>query len=114
MKNPLEHLYDATGSAPSLDESSRYFPIPTESLEAANGTPYSVLQRRILPPLPKAGELTGHIVKSEERLDHIANEVSGDGRFFWQLADANPVLHPEELTEFTGRSIGVPSSPNLF
>ena len=113
MKTPLEHLYNSTPNTPSLDETSRYYPVPTETLYADDGTPYSVLQRRILPSLPRDGELAKRVI-ADERLDLLSSDVVGDGRLFWQLADLNPVLHPEELTETPGKTIGMRPFQSLF
>ncbi len=114
MKNPLEQYFAATAPQSTLAESSRYFTVKTVEIETAPGVTQRVLQRRILPPLPAEGVLADHVVKIGERLDLIAYEHLGDGRLYWQLADQNAVLHPEELIQYPGKSIGVPPSSSFF
>jgi hypothetical protein len=63
------------------------------------------LARRMVPPLGEAVTLSEHSVTQRERLDHLAAAYLGDPTQFWRIADANPSLVPEALTNETGATI---------
>jgi hypothetical protein len=46
-------------------------------------------------------------VKEGDRLDNIAASYIGDPQQFWQIADANEALKPEELTQNAGGEIRI-------
>ena len=63
------------------------------------------VERRFLPPAGASPTLIEHTVIQGERLDQITAKYLTDPTQFWQVADANQVLRPEELTEEIGRRI---------
>ena len=76
------------------------------------------LKRRFIPPAERFSVLQEHTITEGERSDNIADEYLGDPEQFWQLCDANNIMHPDELTETVGRKIritlpeGIPGSTN--
>jgi hypothetical protein len=89
---------------------SRYHGIETLRFTTPDGREIVYLKRRFLPPLGKFGVLAEYNVKQNERLDHITARYLGDPEQFWRVCDANPFLHPEELTGEIGYAITIPSS----
>lgn len=63
------------------------------------------LARRLVPPLDERVTLAEHLVRQGERLDHLAAIYLGDPIQFWRIADANPSLVPEELTDEPGATV---------
>lgn len=61
--------------------------------------PVRYLRRRFVPtPAAQAIPLAYHRVRRQDRLDLISQAYLGDPTAFWLIADANPVLDPDELT----------------
>ena len=87
---------------------SRYHDIETTKLVTADGQEIIYLKRRFVPDGATFADLTEHVVTEGERLDNITAQYVGDPTQFWQLADANNVLHPDELTAEIGRRIRIP------
>lgn len=52
----------------------------------------------------------GHLVRREERLDHIAHRYFRDPERFWRICDANRAMWPDDLTGHAGRTILIPPS----
>lgn len=99
--------------------SSRYHGLDTAVYTEADGTPTPYLRRRLLPrpdSLTDAGT-GGHVVRDGDRPDLVAARELGAADQWWQIADANPVLDPRELTATPGRVLritlpgGVPGAP---
>lgn len=96
--------------------SSRYRTVPITTLERAGASPIAYLLRRFVPRPERFALLREHRVRAGERLDTIAADELGDPEQFWQIADANGALAPEELTDEAGRRLritlpaGVPAS----
>ncbi|WP_308050732.1 LysM domain-containing protein [Streptomyces purpurogeneiscleroticus] len=66
-------------------------------------------KRRLLPPLSHdADETVPHTVSAGERADQLGQRYFGDSGQWWRVADANPVLAPDELTDEPGEQIAVP------
>jgi len=112
-------LLQQIGAKPSyFSLSSRYRNIPTRSIKGADGQSIVFVQRRFIPRPENFSLLQEHIVTEGERLDNIANQYLGDPERFWQICDANNVVHPDELTEKPGNKIritlpeGIPGSNN--
>jgi hypothetical protein len=82
--------------------SSRYYRVGTTSIEI-DATTIIYLKRRIIPPAESLLLLTEHQVKEGDRLDNISAAYIGDPEQFWQIADANNAIRPEELTQYPGR-----------
>lgn len=97
---------------------SRYYGINTVVMETENKEEIVYLRRRFVPQSERFSLLQEHTVTQGDRLDNITNQYLGDPEQFWQLCDANNVLHPEELTEKIGFKIritlpeGIPGNNN--
>jgi hypothetical protein len=98
-----------------FDTTSRYFTIPTATINVANADDDArevrYVKRRIIPPGESMTTLVEHTVTQGERLDNITARYLADPTQFWRLCDANNVLQPEELEE-TGRIVKV-ALPNI-
>ena len=85
-----------------LDPASRYFgtEVATTTVpDGAGGQREVRYLRRRFPPQPASLQtLTEHVVARGDRLDLIAARYLGDPTVFWRVCDANPVIHPEDLT----------------
>lgn len=89
-------------------QTSRYHTIETTRLVTADGREIIYLKRRFVPAGSTFADLTEHKYAEGERLDNITAQYVGDPTQFWQLADANDVLHPDELTTEIGWRIRIP------
>ncbi len=97
---------------------SRYYGVPTATLETGDGRQVVYLLRRFVPPPENFALLVEHAVTEGERVDNITAGYLGDPEQFWRLCDANGAIRPEELVETVGRRIritlpeGIPGTPN--
>ena len=101
------NLLDAVPQAPRYPRTSRYYGIPTATWTAPDGRQIPYLQRR---PLPQPDTLTvigTYTVVSSDRADLLAFRFLGDAGQWWQIADANPVLDPRDLTAVPGRQLRI-------
>jgi hypothetical protein len=93
-----------------FDQTSRYYNIEEAKLNVldADGNSRTVLykRRRFIPSANSMTTLVEHTFIQGDRLDNIAAKYIGDPTQFWQICDANGVLHPEEL-EAIGRAIKI-------
>jgi hypothetical protein len=112
---PYESALDAIPGAHPYPRSSRYHDAEIGVHTQPDGTEVRYTKRRLLPPLPGAGEPTGDTaetmpptVSEGERPDLLAQRYFGAPDQWWQIADANPVLDPHELTDEPGHVIDVP------
>ncbi|MFE9822856.1 hypothetical protein ACFYSH_11950 [Streptomyces sp. NPDC005791] len=106
---PYENALDAVPGAHPYPRSSRYHDAEIGVHRMADGTEVRYAKRRLLPPLSEAAhESAPHTVSSGDRPDLLAQRYVGDPGQWWQIADANPVLDPHELTEEAGRTIAIP------
>ncbi|MFS8203785.1 hypothetical protein ACLVWQ_34575 [Streptomyces sp. CWNU-52B] len=109
---PYENALDAIPGAHPYPRTSRYHDAEIGVHRQADGTEVRYAKRRLLPPLPDAGdsqdEGQDHTVSSGERPDLLGQRYFGDPAQWWQIADANPVLDPRELTDEAGQVIEVP------
>ncbi|MCD4790093.1 MAG: LysM peptidoglycan-binding domain-containing protein [Bacteroidales bacterium] len=117
--DPLQSILQQQGlSATAFPLTSRYYGIETVTMEKENGETIIFLSRRFVPQSDRFSLLQEHTVTQGDRLDNITNRYLGDPEQFWQLCDANNVLHPEELTESIGSKIritlpeGIPGNNN--
>lgn len=108
MKNPLQTLLQA-GNRPvnNFPVNSRYYGTGTRILEDQHGTTIIYLRRRFIPSAERLDVIQEHIVREGDRLDNIAAAYIGGPEQFWQIADANEAIKPEELTEKIGRRLGI-------
>jgi hypothetical protein len=104
---PYESALDAIPGAHPYPRSSRYHDAEIGVHTAADGTEHRYTKRRLLPPLG-AQETEEHVVGAGERPDLLGQRLFGDPGQWWQIADANPVLDPRELTDEPGRVVDVP------
>jgi hypothetical protein len=85
---------------------SRYAATERGEYELADGTKVPYLKRRFVPR--QAGNaLAEHSVAAGDRPDLLAARYFGDAEQYWRLADANAVLHPDELTEEVGARLTI-------
>jgi hypothetical protein len=97
---------------------SRYFGIPTAVHTTSDGRQLPYLRRRLLPDPASLTEIGVHVVRAGDRADQLAHQGFGDVEQWFRLADANPVLHPDELTATPGRRLrltlpaGIPAPPS--
>jgi hypothetical protein len=95
---------------------SRYYNLETAIFEEEDGRQIVYLRRRFLPDPGQFVLLLEHQVVDGERPDHLAAIHLNDPEQFWRLADANGVMHPDELTTEIGRHVritlpeGIPGS----
>ncbi|WP_405815215.1 hypothetical protein OG241_11905 [Streptomyces sp. NBC_01390] len=108
---PYENALDAIPGAHPYPRTSRYHDAEIGVHRQADGTEVRYVKRRLLPPLHD--DTHPHTVGAGERPDLLAQRYFGDPAQWWQIADANPVLDPRELTEEPGRVIGIPTLGGL-
>ncbi|MGW6545298.1 hypothetical protein ACWGBH_20925 [Streptomyces massasporeus] len=106
---PYESALDAIPGAHPYPRTSRYHDAEIGVHRQADGTEVRYTKRRLLPPLDDTGQdAAPHAVSAGERPDLLAQRYFGDPGQWWQIADANPVLDPRELTDEAGRVIDIP------
>ncbi len=86
---------------------SRYHGVELARLERPDGTAVIYLRRRFVPPPERFALVREHPVREGDRIDNLAGQYLGDPELFWQLADANNALHPDELTAELGRRLRI-------
>jgi hypothetical protein len=91
-------------------KTSRYYGLPTLTLNAPNGRAIAYLSRRFIPYGPPAIVLAEHSVTQGERLDRITALYLGDPEQFWRVCDVNNAMWPEKLTDDSaiGRRLSIP------
>lgn len=92
---------------------SRYYHINTITINGPDGLPIVYLKRRFVPPPEHYVSTQKHIVKQGERLDNITAQYLVDPEQFWQLADANGAMKPQELTVDTERILRIPQGGGI-
>ncbi|MFC4467194.1 hypothetical protein ACFPH6_22155 [Streptomyces xiangluensis] len=108
---PYESALDAIPGAHPYPRSSRYHDAEIGIHRQPDGTEVRYTKRRLLPPLQELQEeddAQTHTVSAGERPDLLAQRYFGDPGQWWQIADANPVLDPRELTDEAGKEIDIP------
>lgn len=109
--DPVQALIDA-GAIPSspFGPNSRYAGVPLGRHvrdKSDPGVPYVL--RRFAPRLDETTTALVRIVQAGERPDLMAAQVFGDPELYWQIADANAVTDPFELTDTLGARIRIPA-----
>ena len=93
-----------------FEADSRYADLANATLEVigTDGVPRTVVykRRRFIPLTDTLTTVMEHTFVQGDRLDNITAHYLGDPTHFWQLCDANGVLHPRELAEI-GRIINI-------
>ena len=87
-----------------LFKGSRYQNVGTYTAADAQGQVVTALRIRFLPDTP-AGFV--HVFSADQRLDLIAAQYYLNPEKFWQIADANSVMDPEDLL-VPGRQLLIP------
>jgi len=91
----------------SFPANSRYAATETAVHTLPDGKQVVYLRRRFVPSPANFALLQEHVVVEGERLDVLTARYIGDPEQFWRICDANPVLHPEELTAAAGAVIRI-------
>lgn len=109
--DPIQALVDSA-KLPShnFPMTSRYYPVPTAKMDGPDGEPIIYLRRRFVPPPEHYSSQQMHRVTDGERLDNITALYLVDPEQFWQVADANGAMQPQELTEQAGNIVRIPSA----
>ncbi|MEZ0112591.1 nucleoid-associated protein YgaU [Catenulispora sp. EB89] len=97
----------AAATPSSYPRTSRYYAVPTAVYTTADGTQIPYLTRRFLPDPGTLTAVDSYQVKAGDRVDQIAYRYLGDPTQWWQLADANPELDPQELTATPGATLEI-------
>lgn len=109
MTNSLEALLQQIGlKTSSFPPTSRYYGIGQAVIETPTGNSIVYLHRRIIPLAVHADTANEYTVLEGDRLDNIAAGFIGDAEQFWQIADYNNAIKPEELTDEPGEKIFMP------
>src|SRR5262245_64632886 len=99
----IESYDSALGAIPGAHpypRTSRYHDAEIGVHRQPDGTEVRYTKRRLLPPLEQGDDNTQpHTVAAGDRPDLLAQRYFGDPSQWWQIADANPVLDPNELTD---------------
>jgi hypothetical protein len=85
--------------AASFPDASRYTGTDVATLTDADGRVTAYLRRRFLPQPERFALLQTHTVVQGERLDNLTATYLGDPEQFWQVADANRAMRPDDLME---------------
>lgn len=85
---------------------SRYYGIATATVQL-EGRPVSYLRRRFLPQPEDLAVRNLHVVGPEERLDRLAAAEYDDAEQYFQVADANRAMRPDDVME-PGRRLRIP------
>ncbi|MFD7438885.1 hypothetical protein [Streptomyces sp. NPDC059861] len=105
---PYENAFDSIPGAHPYPRTSRYHDAETGVHRRPDGTEVRYTKRRLLPPLDGDQATREHTVAAGDRPDLLAQRYFGDPAQWWQIADANPVLDPRELTDEAGRVVDIP------
>ncbi len=108
MTDPFQNILQS-GNPPlnAFPETSRYHRIPTATTVDSESKTIVYIKRRIIPFADKLSVINIHQVKEGDRLDNIAANHIGAPEQFWQIADANKAIKPEELTDTLGRELRI-------
>ncbi len=107
-------LLQANQRTNSFPPSSRYQATETILFNRIDGQQIIHLKRRFVPQQQTFTSIQEHIVQQGERLDNITHQYLGDPELFWQLCDANNVMHPLQLTKETGNIIRISYSSEII
>lgn len=91
-----------------FDLQSRYANLETRELETAEGRKIRYVRRRLIPPKSSYLPASRISITDSDRPDLLAYRNLGVPTAFWQMADANEVMHPDELTAEVMRTIVIP------
>lgn len=91
-----------------FDPQSRYANLETREHEAADGRKIRYVRRRLIPPKFSYQPASRVSITDSDRPDLLAYRNLGVPTAFWQIADANEVMHPDALTAEIMRAIIIP------
>jgi hypothetical protein len=108
MNDPIQNLLGlgALKSNP-FPPNSRYSAVQTATLETPDGQTIIYLRRRFVPSPDRFSLLQEVTVTQGDRIDTLAARLIGDPELFWQLADSNRAMQPEDLAATPGRKLRV-------
>lgn len=115
MNDPIQMLIDA-GAIPSspFDAASRYAGVPLAvHRPRPDAEPQAYVRRRWIAAPSRIAVAVRHAVRAQDRPDSVAASALGDPLLYWQVADANAVIDPNELTDTIGRRIAIPLPPGM-
>jgi nucleoid-associated protein YgaU len=101
------NLPDAMAPPSQYPRTSRYYGTKMNTFIAPDGTQIPYLARRLLPDPASFTVISEYTVVAGDRLDLIGFRLLGDPGQWWQIADANPVLDPRELTATPGQKVRI-------
>jgi hypothetical protein len=107
MTNPMDAVAAALPAPTAYPRTSRYYGAPTAVHTGEGGRPVPHLRPRLLPPAESFAVIGVHVVTDGERPDLLSYQHLGDAEAWWRIADANPVLAPDELTDTPGRELRI-------
>ncbi|MFF9511015.1 hypothetical protein ACF1BU_31555 [Streptomyces sp. NPDC014724] len=111
---PYENALDAIPGAHPYPRSSRYHDADIGVHRQPDGTEVRYTKRRLLPAITAdADDTEPHSVNAGDRPDLLGQRYFGDPRQWWQIADANPVIDPRDLTAEPGIEIRIPLAGNF-
>lgn len=114
ITDPIQALVDSANlPSHNFPVTSRYHPIATAKMDGPDDEPIIYLRRRFVPPPEHYSSQQLHRVVDGERLDNITAEYLGDPEQFWQVADANEAMKPQELAEQAGNLLRIPSASGI-
>jgi hypothetical protein len=91
-----------------FDSRSRYFELDDLHYQDVHGRTIVYRSRRFLPRDLDAREWWSVEAGPSDRPDLLADRTLRNPDLFWRICDANGVVHPLELTKWSGRKIRIP------
>ncbi len=89
-----------------ISRTSRYYATATATLRVG-GQDVTYLRRRFLPQPEDLALRNVHVVGPDERLDRLAAAEYDDPEQYFQVADANRAMRPDDVVE-PGRRLRIP------
>jgi nucleoid-associated protein YgaU len=91
-----------------FETTSRYYPLETATVTAADGRLIAYKRRRFLPQGDKMPLLLEVTIVQGDRFELITTRTLGDPEQYWRVCDANNAMNPPDLTAEIGRTLRVP------
>lgn len=107
MTNPMDAMAAAMPEPTAYPRTSRYYGVETAVHVGSDGRRIPYLRRRLLPDPAGFAVISEHVVSDNDRADLLADRHFGDAETWWRIADANPVLAPDELTGTPGQRLRI-------
>jgi hypothetical protein len=91
-----------------IGKDSRYAKSARAEIDGPGGRPTAYVVPPIL-PAPDAYEIARlHPLRDSDRSDLLAAEAYGDPLAWWLIANANAVIHPDDLEAAPGETVVLP------